>query len=224
MALEKKSEVVLREEVASYKHQLEMLQDDYEERHRLSSSLGSLQQLQQQDRTEQLRLRGELQGARRGVGRRSSLSRSARRRAHSSVDSASRPRDGTGSLSAIGDQMGDVTLEIAETEQKLGEVSALLERQLAKIREEGEQPLLLQAAKGTMTEGNELTVRLGQLNARKAKLEAEREADGRSDSASVDRTSFDAVDTNGDGVVDRQEYDTWRAESEAAAKRDEDRR
>ena len=152
------------------------------------------------------------------------MSRSARRRAPSSVDSASRPRDGTRSLSAIDDQIGDVTREIAETEQKLSEVSALLERQLAKIREEGEQPLLLQAAKGTMVEGNELTVRLGQLNARKAKLEAEREADGRSDSASVDRTSFDAVDTNGDGVVDRQEYETWRAESEAAAKQDEDRR
>jgi len=228
MVLEKKSEGVLREEVASYKNQLEILQDDYEERHHLTGP--TIESLKKSDRVEQHRLREQVQAVRRG---RSSLSHSdsGKRRAPSSVHSASRPR--SPALSSVEDEIKQAAREITETEKKLTEVSGLLERQLEKIRNQGEEPILLQAAKGTMAEGNELTVRLGQLNARKVKLEAERELlintagssvsmDGRGDSVSVDRTAtFDLIDKDGDGVIDRQEYEEWQWES--AAKKDEDR-
>jgi len=221
----KASDQQTRDECDILKAQLHALQSDYDRLRRSSQGtdpmilqLQTLQKLHDQDRREKQRLRDELQALRtQGGASRASL-------AH--------PWQQSNKFSEIDAKIDKYNLEISTLEKSLTDVSGHLERQLDEIREEGAAPTLLKGAKGTMDRGNTLTLRLERLNAEKLEAEAQRDrlrADqkrsmsaGRSRSRSASPTerlrpapkqqkadktdTFDLLDVNGDGVIDRTEF------------------
>jgi len=229
MVTEKSSEAMLREECESYKRQLLMLQGEYDTLIRASQggnqTVQSLEQLHEQDRAEKQRLRDELEKSRERLSRSREGSREISREVSREVSDSTRTAKRR--QVQLEESLRQVTDEIEKVENTLASVSEKLEKQLEMIREEGAEPDLLKDAKKTMARGNELTVRLERLNAQKTREEDERNGllglplsqsrspapliRSRSNTPKRRFETFDLIDVNGDGVIDKDEFLAWQA-------------